>query len=258
MANFRAVTAKDNDLVKLAVKLQSSSRHRSKCGLFIAEGLRILDDCADNGVAFEKLVVSEDFLCKFNDFAVKFSHISHDCIVVPSHIFKKMAGTESPQGVMAFINTPCADDISKIDKNGRYIALENVSDPSNLGAIARTAEALGISGIILSGGCDPYSPKALRASMGTLLRIKVIKPDDLIGFLTGNGLKIYSCVPTGGKPINEIRFTDGTVVLIGNEANGLSDSAISAGIKTTIPMSGRAESLNASVAASIAMWELKR
>ncbi|MBR3961788.1 MAG: RNA methyltransferase, partial [Clostridia bacterium] len=151
------------------------------------------------------------------------------------------------------------DKISEIDKKGRYIALENLSDPSNLGAISRTAEALGISGIIVSGNsCDPYSPKALRASMGTLLRMPVIIVDDFVEFLQASGLKLFACVVRGGKKITDVIFSDGAAVLIGNEANGLTDSAISACEKITIPMSGSAESLNASVAAAIAMWELKR
>ena len=147
---------------------------------------------------------------------------------------------------------------TNIDKKGRYIGLENLSDPSNLGAIGRTAEALGVSGILVSGNsCDPYSPKALRASMGTLIRMPIFVCDNLIETISENGLNAYACVVDGdAAPISEINFKDGDVLLIGNEANGLTDEIKKNAKPITIPMRGNAESLNAAAAASIAMWEM--
>ena len=146
---------------------------------------------------------------------------------------------------------------SEIDKKGRYIAIENLSDPTNLGAISRTAEALGISGIIISkNSCDPYSPKVIRASMGTILRLPLIITDDFKRDLKNSGLKLFACVVRGGDNISDIEFSDGTAVLIGNEANGLTADTVEICEKVTIKMRGKAESLNASVAAAIAMWEL--
>ena len=149
---------------------------------------------------------------------------------------------------------------SEIENNGRYIALENLQDPSNLGAISRTAEALGISGIIISGdSCDAFSPKVLRASMGTLLRMPVFIADDITEFICENNLRSFACVvDRDAESISDIDFKDGDVILIGNEGNGLKeetkDKAYS---RVTIKMQGNAESLNAAAAAAIAMWELK-
>jgi TrmH family RNA methyltransferase len=118
-------------------------------------------------------------------------------------------------------------------------------------------QAVGIDGIILSSnGCDPYSPKALRSSMGTLLRMPVIVCDDFTATLKNSGLSLFACVVLGGKSITDVEFDDGSVVIIGNEANGLTKDVTDIAESITIPMSGRAESLNAAVAAAIAMWEL--
>lgn len=254
---FLSVTSRENPLIKAVSRLKSSSKERKNQGKFIVEGLRICSDCAENGVRFNTLILTEKFLETKKETAEILAENAEKTVVVPEFVFEKIADTDTPQGVLAVVEIP--DKISEIDKNGRYIALENLSDPSNLGAISRTAEALGISGIIVSGNsCDPYSPKALRASMGTLLRMPVIIADDFVEFLQTSGLKLFACVVRGGKKITDVTFSDGAAVLIGNEANGLTDSAISACEKITIPMSGSAESLNASVAAAIAMWELKR
>ena len=145
-----------------------------------------------------------------------------------------------------------------INKSGKYIALDNLQDPSNLGAISRTAEAFGIDGLIVQNGCDPYSSKSLRASMGALLRIPVIETDDMFALFANHGLRSYaSIVSADAVKINDISFEDGSVVIVGNEANGVSDNTLVNADQTfTIPMSGKAESLNAAVAASIIIWEM--
>ena len=106
-----------------------------------------------------------------------FSKNSTDCYVVSDDVFKKISDTTSPQGIIALAKMPPKN--TKIENNGRYIALENIQDPSNLGAISRTAEAFGVDGLILQDGCDPFSSKSVRASMGALLRIPIIETDDM-------------------------------------------------------------------------------
>ena len=153
-------------------------------------------------------------------------------------------------------------DVSEVDFTGKYIALENIQDPANLGAVCRTAEALGISGVIAEGGCDIYSPKAQRAAMGSLLRLPVIRCEDLaetLSYLGENGMKLYATTPdTDAEKITLCDMSGGVVSVIGNEANGVSDEIFELCQKVTIPMLGRAESLNASMAAAITMWEIMR
>ena len=259
LKNIKSVTSKDNSLIKLVCSLQSSVKARKENGLFVLEGKRICDDAYVSGIKFDKLIVSDTALKKYSESIEMFSKNAKEIFKIPDSLFKKISDTTSPQGIIALAEMPKKS--TKIDVNGRYIALENINDPSNLGAVSRTAEALGVSGIILSAdGCDPYSPKSLRASMGTLLRMPVIVLDDFANQINESGLKSYACVvEKDAKPIKDITFSDGCVLMIGNEANGLSDGAKNiADFNITIPMSGKAESLNASVAAAITIWEMMK
>ncbi len=257
MTNFTEITSKDNPLIKLVVGLQTSVKKRKTNNLFVLEGLRICDDAYENNIKFDKLIVTENVLNKHSEIIKKFTVSSKNCYLLKEELFKKISDTNTPQGVMAIAEIPrITNDISS---SGRYIALENLSDPSNLGAIARTAEALGVDGIIMtSDSCDPYSPKSLRSSMGTLLRLPLIITDDIVNFIKNNNLNAYACVvDRDAESITKINFASGVVLLIGNEANGLTDRAKSAAKKCiTIKMSGKAESLNAAAAAAIAMWEM--
>lgn len=260
MTDFKEITSKENSLIKLTSLLQSSAKARKENALFVLEGLRICFDAYDNGILFDKLIVSATAYLKYPEDIKKLSLKAEECYKIPDSLFKKISDTQSPQGIIVIAKTPQKADF-EIDKNGKYIALENIADPSNLGAVARTAEALGVSGIILSqGGCDPYSPKSLRASMGTLLRMPVIILKCFADDLKNTGLKIYSCVvDSDAKHINEINFSVGSVLVIGNEANGITNETKQKSDELiTIPMSGRAESLNAAVAASISMWEMMK
>lgn len=256
MENFLKITSRDNSLIKLVCGLKDSARERKKKALFVLEGLRICFDAYDNGIEFDKLIVSESALSKLGSDIEKLSLRAEKCYCLPDSLFEKIASTDSPQGIIIVAKIP--EKNTAIDKKGRYIALENLSDPSNLGAVARTAEALGVSGILISKGTvDPYSPKVLRASMGTLIRMPLFVCDDLLGFIKENGLNPYACVvDKTAAPIENVNFSDGDVLLIGNEANGLTDEAKAVSQCVTIRMRGKAESLNAAAAAAIAMWEM--
>ncbi len=259
MKNFKIITSKDNSLIKLVASLQGSANARKEHNLFVLEGLRICDDAKESGVIFESLIVSETACDKYSDSIENFSKSAKECYKIPDKLFNKISDTTSPQGIIALAKMPQKN--TEIKKNGRYIALENINDPSNLGAISRTAEALGVSGIILSkGSVDPYSPKSLRASMGTLLRMPIIIFENFCVDIKNSGLKSYACVvDRDAASITDATFTDGSVVMIGNEANGLTEQAKAiADNKITIRMSGKAESLNASVAAAISIWEMMK
>ncbi len=256
---IKQITSKENPLIKLVSGLQNSARARKKEGLFVLEGLRICEDAADNNIKFSKLILSGSFFERYNNELLKFYENTDEIYKIPDSLFLKISDTKTPQGIIAVAKMPTV--MTEISKTGRYIALENLNDPVNLGAISRTAEALGVSGIIISDdSVDPYSPKTLRASMGTLLRLPIIISSDFISSLKNSGLKCYACVvEKTATPIGDIKFCDGSVLLIGNEANGLSEYAKQmADEKITIKMCGKAESLNAATAAAISMWEMMK
>ena len=261
MKNVVNLSGKDNSTIKFVAKLQTSSRFRKENGLFVLEGMRILEDAKDNGIAFKKLFFTQSFREKNEEKFEKFLCNSDESFEVSDELFKKISDTKAPQGVVSICEFPKnVNDFSKL-KKGKFIALENLSDPSNVGAICRSAEAFGVSGIIVSGNsCDIFSPKVLRASMGTILRLPVFVIEDFIGFLKDTSLQKIACVvEENAVKLNEVSFNDDCVILIGNEGNGLSDAAVAlSNIKATIPMAGNVESLNASVAAAVAMWEMMK
>lgn len=256
MNDFTKITSKDNEIIKLVMQLQKSSKHRKEDGIFVLEGLRLCMDAIRNGFIPQKVILSTSAA---NKYAAELGELisSAETIEIPDSLFERISDTVNPQGVLCICHIPTFDE-NCVEAKGKYIALENIQDPSNLGAVARTAEAFGIDGIFIQGGCDPYSPKSMRASMGALLRIPVFQTEDMFKTFKSVGLRTYaSVVNKTAEKVGKISFSGGCVVIIGNEANGISkETSEKSDVKITIPMNGKAESLNAAVAASIMMWEM--
>ncbi len=253
------ITSRDNRTVKDTVRLISSAKARREEGLFVAEGLRLCEDAMLSGLRFLHLFVSDSALKRQSDAVVSLEKNADKVYYVSDSLYASMSDTLTPQGVMAVIAKPELE--IRLDKNGKYIALECVQDPANLGAVSRSAEAFGLSGLVLSADCcDAFSPKALRASMGALFRIPVIITNDIIGLFNEADISTFACVvDSSAKPISSVEFPSGSAAIIGNEGNGLRAETIEAASeRITIPMSGRAESLNAAVAAAITIWEMQR
>ena len=257
MANFLRITSKDNAIIKEITNLQKSSKRRKESGLFVLEGLRLCADASLNGVVAKTVVLSDTAFDKYLDDMGDLFNNAESKYIIPDSLFTKISDTVNPQGILCVFQIPTFG-MKDIVSNGKYIALENLQDPSNLGAISRTAEALGINGIFVCGGCDPYSPKSLRASMGALLRIPVFETDNVFDLTLNSGFSTYAAVvDRNSEKIGSFRFDDGCIVFIGNEANGLTEDTVNkCDRKITIPMDGKAESLNAGVAAAIIMWEM--
>lgn len=258
-----SITSRNNDKIKHAVKVCSDSSYRRKTNSFFLEGLRLCCDAAINGYVAETVFVTEKSLSEHGEEIKILLDSCKESFVITEEISLKLSDTKNPQGVFCICKIlDKSIYIDKINYNGMYIALENVQTPANLGAVARTAEALGLDGIVVSGGCDIYNPKALRAAMGALLRLDIIRVDNLRNFISEcktKGMNVYAAVPdSDALPVTQIDKKDGVICAVGNEGNGLSDEVISACTRITIPMSGRAESLNAATAASVIMWEMVR
>ena len=262
MQNLVALSGKDNKTIKAAAKLSCSAASRREAGEFLLEGARLCLDAAIAGAEIKKVFVTEKAQNDYKEYIEPLLAAAKEKYLVSPELFAKISDTVTPQGVAAVCGIPSGS--SNTEKNGMYIALENMQDPSNIGAVARTAEALGISGIIIGkGSVDPYSPKAQRAAMGSLLRLPIIVADNFLEYICEqkqNGMTVFATTITNADcELGSVSFPSGSIVMIGNEGNGLSSEAISlADKKITIPMSGRNESLNASVAASLFMWEMMK
>lgn len=253
------ITGKDNPLVKEITKLMSGAKERRTKGLYIAEGVRLCCDAVRSGAKIKYFMYTSHAYEKNIDDAKSIEDCAEKSIEVSSDVFKKMCDTDSPQGFLCVIETE--NKTMCLKKGGKYAALERIQDPSNLGTILRTAEAMGVDGVILSSDCcDIYSPKVVRGSMGAVFRIPFLIVRDFTDEMRKageNGFKTFASVPRGKKSVEETDFSAGGIMLIGNEGSGLKDETVSVCTDSvTITMKGRAESLNASAAAAILLYKL--
>ena len=257
------ITSKDNEIIKNISKLVKSAKRRKESRQFTAEGVRICTDGILSGYSPEVFLYTAKAKEKYSDDFKKIADTSRSCFEVSAAVFEKISDTKSPQGFFCVFNMLDKNkNLNTIDNQSVYIALERVQDPSNMGTILRTAEALGVDGIILSNDCcDIFSPKVVRGSMGAVFRIKYSIADDFCAYiknLSDSGIITYGSTPVNACDIRTVDFNGG-VMLIGNEGNGLSAQALDCcTVRVSIPMNGRAESLNAACAASILMWEMIR
>lgn len=257
------ITARTNDKIKYAVRLGESASLRKEAGEFFLEGARLCFDAVQTGIEIKQAFFTAKALWKYADYVEDIIAKSGICYEISAEVSQKLSGTENSQGVFCICSMKNRQENVNLNPCGKYLALENLQDPSNLGAICRSAEAIGLDGLIVSGGCDIFNPKALRAAMGSSLRMNVISTDNLEEFiLNANGkgfLTLASTPRSTAEDIRTVSMEGGVVCCVGNEGSGLSQQVIDACKKqVVIPMKGRAESFNASAAAAILAWELKR
>ena len=257
MSNITEISSKDNQIIKRICNLQKSSKSRREEGVFVLEGQRLCIDARGCGCSPEIFIMSHSAEMRYPDDCKILSDTAKFSYRVSDTLFAKISDTVGPQGLLCVCKTPEFTE-SALFSEGKYIALENLQDPTNLGAISRTADALGIDGMILQDCCDPYSPKSLRASMGALIRIPIIQTDNMFDIFSNYGLTSYAAViDSEAETLSTVHFDFGSVAVIGNEGNGLKkESVAKCTTRITIPMKSTTESLNAAVAASIIMWEM--
>lgn len=262
---MQRLTSKENPFLKELLKLKSRASYRKKNQSFVIEGVRLSLDALQSGACIEGLVCSDSALVKYPDAVERLSAKANRLYSVSNALFEYLSDTVTPQGILCvcrFCSNVNAD--FKPEKPITALALENIQDPLNMGTVLRTAEALGIEKVFISDDCvDVYSPKVLRGSMGAVFRLPICTVSNMPEFakLCGkNGIATVATVPDpSATPVTSIHDFSNTVVFIGNEGNGLTEDLLqSVTVKATIPMCGRAESLNASAAAAIIMWEMKR
>lgn len=253
------ITSKTNDIIKDTKKLMTSAKARVQNSAFVLEGARLCFDVLNSVYEIKTVFITEKLFEKYPLEISAMIDRTDKAYTISEDVSKKLSETENPQGIFAVCSMENQATLKKSDK---IIALDNVQDPANVGAIIRTAEALGIESIIAYNCCDIYNPKVLRASMGSVLRENIYICQSLEETLNGlkGEYKIYSSVPNeSAEKITKIDFSKPSVCVIGNEANGVEENIKDISDKLiTIPMLGNAESLNASAAASIIMWEMLR
>lgn len=250
------ITSKDNETIKEIKKLKEKKYRKEK---FIIEGIKMIEEAIQYNAHIELVVYSEKFEISNIESILKQKSIK--TIEVTESIFNTLTEVVSPQGILAVVRK--SENSKKIDySNDFMLALDGIQDPGNLGTIIRTADATNLKQIIVSKDTvDTYSPKVIRSTMGAIFRVNVIEVEELsieLERLKKEGFKIITTSLQTEKSIYDIDYKK-SVVVIGNEANGVSDKVYEvSNTKVKIPMPGKAESLNASVAAGVMMYEYVR
>lgn len=263
------ITSTANAQIKELTRLMRKSRAREEAGVFLVEGPRmtgeLVSDPEWNG-RIEKICLSEGYLEKYAKDAEELKKQVSGVELLSDSVFAHVSDTKTPQGILAVVKRKdygMDDILGKESEEPHILVLDNLQDPGNLGTIFRTAEAAGVTGILMSRDCvDIYNPKVIRSTMGAVFRMPFLYVDDLPGAvieLKNRGIRAFAAHLEGRNTYDGENYTGGTAFLIGNEGNGLRDEvAQCADCRIRIPMQGKAESLNAAVAAAVLMYEVNR
>lgn len=268
------IRSRQNRTVVELAKL-TDRRARRESGRFRFDGLKLFGEAIKSGLTIETVFLRETDAAALREAAVR--RFGEDAfagegriILLADELFDRISEEKSPEGVICvakyidkfkkIVTIYNSDDFSMLSDE-RIVLLEAVRDPSNLGAVIRSAAAMGIDRIILSADCaDVYNPKTLRASMGAVFNRQIDVAEDLravIGQLRESGRRVFAAaLDQSAMTLGQFDILDGDCVVIGNEGHGLETETVKACDGSVfIPMSGAVESFNAAVAASILMWE---
>ena len=276
------ISSKDNKRIKYIRSLLEKGGIRKKNHSFVVEGIKLVDEALEYGNVLD-IIVSESLyeeivsgdlsrnalLSDNGKHIIKQVKQGTSLTVVSDAVFKSVSETITPQGVIAVVDMPESgllegDYLKKAyEKSGKIklLVLEDTADPGNLGTIMRTAEAAGVTGVIMGKGTvDIFNPKVVRSTMGSIFRLPFAYVDDLKAVILGlkrDGISFYATHLKGKESYRDISYSDKAGILIGNEARGLSDEIANlADTYVIIPMQGKVESLNAAVAAALMMYEV--
>lgn len=270
--NTEVITSRNNPMVKWASSLQDK-KWRDREGCFLAEGIKLTLEAIEAGLPIHTIFIDEEkkgkILPKIEEISGNKNNGNFDVYILSSGAFEKISTEKAPQGVISVIKSLdffynidiIYNEEFFLDVNEKALALCSVRDPGNLGAVIRSAVAFGVDHLVLTSDCaDVYNPKTVRSAMGSLFRTKITTVKDFSSFINAaqhNKRRVFAAELTdGAKSLHEIGLGGGDIVMIGNEGHGIpSEISSLCNGSVYIPISKKTESLNASVAAAIFMWE---
>ena len=254
------ISSTSNSQVKQVTALQTKAKVRRELRQFVVEGLRLTAEVPAERL--ERLYVTEEFLREHPEAASE-QILPYE--VVTEQVLKAMSDTQNPQGILGVVRQQeyYIEEMCRGKKAPMLLILENIQDPGNLGTMMRTAEAAGVDGVVMSRDTvDIYNPKVVRSTMGAIFRLPFAYVESLDQVMTQCkelGITTYAAHLGGRNNYDKEDYSTGCAFLIGNEGNGLTDElAEQADILVKIPMAGKAESLNAGVAAAVLVYEAAR
>ena len=255
------ISSKDNEFIKHVKKLKDK-KYRDLSNEYIIEGIKLIEEAIKEEAQINQIVICDD--CEKTQNIPKnlmYEIAKYECVYVANKVFNTISQVNSPQWIFAVVEKNNKN--KQIDyKQDIIIALDNIQDPGNLGTILRTADSIGLNQILVSKGTvDVYNPKVVRSTMGAIFRVKVIECEDIVKAIKEtkkHKFKLVVTTPNTQDTIYNINYNK-KVIAIGNEANGVSKEIQDlADYKVKIPMLGKIESLNASVATGIVLYEYVR
>ena len=258
---MQTITSKDNELIKHIRKLKDK-KYRDESNEYVVEGVKLVEEAVIENAKIKQIIVCEDTSRTYEiPTHIMLEIAKYECISVSDKIFNIITQVTNPQGIMAIIEKNAQN--AKIDYTQDIIVvLDDVQDPGNLGTILRTVDSIGLNQIIVSKGtADAFNSKVVRSTMGAIFRIKIIEVENLAQAIKEMRKHHFKLMVTSLQTKNSIYDIDFNkkIIVIGNEANGVSKEIQDmADEKAKIPMLGRTESLNASVAAGVVMYEYVR
>ena len=251
---MQVINSVKNPLVKKTAKLLNK-KYRKQDAAYLIEGFHLVTEALASGVAYQLLLGTEEALAQLNQNGFGFS--DKKAVQVSAPICERLSATKQSQDVFMVlpINQPKTFSFSY----GKWVVLDELADPGNVGTIIRTADAAGFDGVVLSKNTvDLYNPKTQRAMQGSQFHIKIVESglQPVLTSFRAAGIPIYiSLLDKTAKPLPDFEKVDALALIIGNEAHGADRSLISlCDEKLYIPIKGQAESLNAAVAAGIMIY----
>lgn len=258
---MQRITSKENEFIKHVKKLKDK-KYRDINNEYVIEGIKLVEEAVQERALIKQIILCDD--CEKNEAIPKdvmYEIAKYECIYVTQKIFKYLSEVQTPQGILAVIEKTNANTQMDYTQD-LIVALNDIQDPGNLGAILRTVDSIGLTQILVSKGtADAYNPKVVRSTMGAIFRVKIIECEDLkqtLKEIKKHKFKIMVSSLQTESTIYDVDYHK-KVVIIGNEANGVEREIQEfADEKIKIPMLGRTESLNASVATGIILYEYVR
>lgn len=258
---MQVITSKDNEIVKNIRKLKDK-KYRDEAGVYVIEGIKIIEEAIEENADIQKIVICEECVEAGSiEQKLLYTIAKYDCVYVKEKIFNILTDVVAPQGILAVVAKPDKDTKIAYDQD-IILALDGIQDPGNLGTILRTADSVNLKQIIVTKNtADAYNPKVVRSTMGAIFRVRIKETDNLAKTLKEIKKNKFKVVATSLETTDSIYDIDymKKVIVIGNEANGVSREVLEiADNKVKIPMLGKTESLNASVATGIMLYEYVR
>lgn len=260
------ITSRKNPLIK-EIKGLSRRKNREEMGLFLVEGIKLIEEAIDYSMSIKYIFYTDSIknIKGGEEILLRISSLNDiELILVSDEVFKDISDTKSPQGILGVLEQRYEkiEDLD-IENMKKTLYLDGIQDPGNMGTIIRTADAFGFDCIFIkSGTVDPFGPKVVRATMGSIYRVPIYYLNDHIyelKKLKKQGYILYSTYLDGSTPIKDVDYNNRFIITIGNESLGVSDEVIEISDELIkIPMEGNAESLNAAIASSIIMYEASR